>query len=64
MYGCYMQWDKGVPSTLFYCDMKKCVMWLGRDERVEPEITMRKFGPATSERPFRINQRINELRRD
>jgi len=61
MYGWYMQWNKGVPSTLFYYDMKKCVMWLGRDELVEPEITVRNFGPATSERPFRINQRIAEL---
>ena len=39
-------------------------MWLRRDERVEPEITVRNFGPATSERPFGINQRIAELRRD
>jgi hypothetical protein len=62
MYGWYMQWDKGVPSTLFYYDMKKCVMSLGRDERVEPEITVRDVGPATSERPFRINQRIADLR--
>ena len=38
------------------------MMWLGRDERVEPEITVRNFGPATSERPFRINKRICELR--
>ena len=48
MYGWYMQWDKVVPSTLFYYDMKKkWVKWLGRDERVEPEITVRNFGPAT-----------------
>ena len=40
MYGWYMQWAKCVPSTLFYYDMKKCVMWLGRDERVEPEVTV------------------------
>ena len=33
-------------------------------ERVEPEITVRNFGPATSERPFRIYKRIGELRRD
>jgi len=59
-----MQWDKGVPSTLFYYDMKKCVMSLGRDERVDPEITARNFGLATSERPFTINQRTAELRRD
>ena len=39
MYGWYMQWAKSVPSTLFYYNMKKYVMWLGRDERVEPEIT-------------------------
>ena len=63
MYGWYMQWAKCVPSTLFYYDTKKCVM-LGRDERVEPEITVRNFGPATSELPFRIKERIAELRRD
>jgi len=64
MYGWYTQWDKAVPSTLFYYDTKKCVVWLGRDERVEPEITVRNFGPATSELPFRINQKIAKLRRD
>jgi len=47
MYGWYMQWDMGVPSTLFYYDMKKkCVMWLWRDDCVEPEIRVRNFGPA------------------
>ena len=35
-----------------------------RDERVEPEISVRKFGPAASERPVTINQRIAQLRRD
>ena len=65
MYGWYMQWAKRVPSTLFYYNMKrKYVMWLGRDEGVEPEITVRKFGPAASEQPVTINQRITELRRD
>jgi hypothetical protein len=44
--------------------MKKYVMWQGRDERVEPEITVRNFGPATSQQPFRKNQRITALRRD
>ena len=63
MYGWYMQWDKLLPSTLFYYDTKR-VMWLGRDERVEPEVTVRNFGPATSERAIRINQRIADLRRD
>ena len=43
---------------------KKYVMWLGRDERVEPDITVTKIGPAASERPVTINQRITELRRD
>jgi len=62
-YGWYMQWDKTVPSTLCYYDTK-WVMWLGRDELVEPEVTVRKFGPAKSERPFTINQRIANLRRD
>ena len=38
VYGWYIQWAKCVPSTLFYYDMKKCVMWLGRDERVEPKV--------------------------
>jgi len=64
MYGWYMQWDKAVSSMLFYYDTKKWVMWLGRDESVEPEITVRNFGPATSERPFRINQRISDLGRE
>jgi hypothetical protein len=58
MYGWYMQWDEAVPTTLFYYDTKKWVVCLGRDERVEPEITVRNFGPAMSERPFRINQRM------
>ena len=39
-------------------------MWLGRDEHVEPEITVRNFGPTASERPFRINQRNTALRMD
>ena len=39
-------------------------MWLGRDERVETEITVRKLGPATFERPFRVNQRMVDLRSD
>jgi len=65
MYGWYMQFAKCVPSTLFYYNMKrKCVMWLWRDERVQPEITVRKFGPPTYERTFRINQRITAQRRD
>ena len=65
MYGWYMQWAKSVPSTLFYYNMKrKYVIWLGRDELVEPEITVRKFGTAASERPVTINQRITELRMD
>ena len=65
MYGWYMQWDKALPSTLFYYDTKKkWVMWLGRDKRVEPEVTVKNFGPATSERPFTINQSIANLRRD
>ena len=65
IYGWYMQWDKVVPNTLLYYDMKKkCEMWLGRDERVETKITVSKFGPPTSERLFRINQRIAQIRRD
>ena len=63
MYGWYKQWDKAVPSTLFYYyTKKKWVIWLGKDERVELEITVRNFGPATSERAIRINQRISNLR--
>ena len=64
MYGWYVQHVMGVSSTVFYFDMKTCVMWLGSDEGVEPDVTVRKFGPATSERAFRINQRIADLRRD
>jgi len=64
MYEWYMQWAKRDPSTLFYYNMKKCVMWLGRDERVEPEVTMRNFGQATSQPPVAISRRIAELRRD
>ena len=66
VYGWYTQWDKAVSSTLFYYyyTKKKWVMWLGRDERVEPEIIYRNFGPATSERPFRIKQITAELKRD
>ena len=65
MYGWYMEWAKFLPSTLFYNDMKrKCVMWLGRDEHVLPEISVRRFGPASSERPAPINQRNPQLRRD
>ena len=64
MYGWYMQWDNALPSNLFYYDQKKWVMLLGRDERVESEITVRKFGPATSEQAFGIKQRIVNLRRD
>ena len=64
MYGWNMQWDKAVPSTLFYYDTKKWVMWLVRDVCVEPEITVRNFGPATSELAFRINHRTADLRRN
>jgi hypothetical protein len=65
MYGWYMQWGKCVPSTPFYSDIKrKSVMLLVRYERVEPEITGRNFGPAISQRPFRIKQRITAVRRD
>ena len=65
MYGRYVQWEKAVSSTLFYYDMKKkWVMWLGREKRVEPEVTVRNFVPARSERAFRINQRFADLRRD
>ena len=65
MYGWYTQWGNSVPSTLLYYNMKwNYVMWLGRDELVEPEITVRKYGPTVSERPVVINQRITELRRD
>jgi hypothetical protein len=39
-------------------------MWLGRDELVEIEKTIRKFGPAASQGPVTINQRITALRRD
>ena len=60
-----MQCSKGAPSTLFYFDMKKkCVMWLGSEERVEPDVTVRKFRPTKSERAFRINQRTADLRMD
>ena len=59
-----MRCAKYVPRKLFYYDKKKCVLWLERDERVEPNVTVRNFGPATSERPYRINQRIAELRSD
>jgi len=65
MYVWYMQWVKSVPRTMFYYNIKRMyVMWLGRDERVEPEITVRKIGPAASERPVTINQTITELRRN
>ena len=65
MYGWNMQRARCLPSTLFYYDMKrKYVMWLGREERVEPEISVRRFGPAASERPVMINQRIAQQRRD
>jgi hypothetical protein len=60
-----MQCAKCGPITLFYYNMyKKCVMGFGRDKCVEPEVTVRNFRPATSQRPARINQRIAELRRD
>ena len=39
-------------------------MWLGRDEHVEPEISVRRFGPAAFELPVTIKQRIAQLRRD
>ena len=39
-------------------------MWSGREERVEPEITVSNFELATSKRTFRINQRITTVRRD
>ena len=65
MYGWYMQWARCLLSTLFYYAMKrKCVMWLGRDECVEPEISVRRFGPAASERPVTITQGIVQQRRD
>ena len=53
-----MQWDKEFPSTLFYYDTKKWVMWLGRDERVDPEVTVRNFGAARSERAFRKTRKL------
>ena len=63
MYGWYMQWAKCGPSTLFYYNMKKCVMWLGRDERVESEIIVTNFGQARS-RWLATSRRIAELRRE
>ena len=39
-------------------------MWLGRDVGVEPDLTVRNIGPATTERSFRVNQRISQLKRD
>ena len=48
IYGWDMQCAKCSASTLFSYNMKKYVMWLGRDERVEPEVIVRNFGPARS----------------
>ena len=64
MYERYMQWAKCGPCTLFYYNLKKCMMWLGRNERVEQEVTVSNFGPATSQRLATISRRIAELRRD
>ena len=63
VYGWYMQWDTCVPRNIFYSNMnKKCVMWLRRDERMEPEIIVRNFGPTRSHWPASISLRIEELR--
>ena len=58
-----MQWTKCSPSNRFYYNMKKGVMWLGRDEHVEPEVTVRNFGPTGSRWPRMMSQRIEGVRR-
>jgi hypothetical protein len=62
MYGWYMQWDMCVLSNIFYYNTKKSVMWLRRDERLEPEVKVRNSGPARSRWPGMISLRIEELR--
>ena len=61
MCGWYMQWAMCGSNNIFYYNMKKkCAMWLGRDERVEPEITVRIFGPTTSHWLGMISLRIGD----
>ena len=65
MYRWYMQSDMFVPSNIFYYNMKKkCLMWLRRDERVEPEIIVRKFGTARSRWSGSVGLRMKKLRMD
>ena len=42
--GWYFMWDMGVPSRFqntFHYDMKKCVMWFRRDDRVTLDLSVR-----------------------
>ena len=41
-----------VTRNIFYCNMKKCVLWLGREEHVDAEVTVLNFGPTQSPRPM------------
>ena len=57
-----MQWTIcGKPIKIFYYKMK-CVLWLGREEHVELEITKLNFGPTPSLWPMRTIQRNQGLK--
>jgi len=60
MYGWYMWWSMcGTPRNIFYYNKnRKCVLWLGRDEQVEAEIWVLKFGALRSLQPTITLQRI------
>lgn len=49
IYSWYFNWEKGVTIKFqhtFNYNMKKCVMWVRRDQCMTPEITVKDFRPA------------------